>query len=86
MRPAPTTATCWCSRLTSSSRPRAWPTFSWASSTAAEEIDTAPVPRLVSVRTRLPVLTAWLSRRFRIGPTERYSWPRRTIFFTWERI
>ena len=33
-------------------------------------IETAPVPKFVSLRTLLPVLTAWVSNLLRIGPMD----------------
>src|SRR5690606_41305184 len=58
---------------TSARRPSSDPKIFFASSTAAEEIDAAPIPTSVSSRTRPPTFSAVWKRRLRIGRSEEHT-------------
>ena len=71
--PAPTIVTLQAARLA---------TLIWANSTAAELIDTAPVPMLVSERTRLPAVIASLNSLLRMSFIPLYCCPKLWVCLT----
>ncbi|EAZ93937.1 hypothetical protein CY0110_19117 [Crocosphaera chwakensis CCY0110] len=49
-------------------------------------MDTAPVPILVSLRTRFPAVIACLKRRSSNRPIPLYFWDNLWVVFTWAKI
>ena len=68
--------------MTTTVRPLRSPKILRASEAAANPIETAPEPRPVSVRTRLPTANDEWKSRLRIGPTTCTSWATVCACFT----
>ncbi len=72
--------------ISSTARPARPAKIFLASSTAANETDTAWRAMSVSVRTRLATLKAWLKSVCSRGPTVSQAWASAKASFTWPRI